>query len=143
MAKKKTAEQRRADILARIIYGEGCWLWRGYHRKKDGRPILGKAYAYRLVYEVLVGPIPKGLVLDHVVCDNPACVRPDHVAPVPQASNLRRIPSFRGNWTTCIRGHSLDDAVTNNRGQRQCRPCCRERARRYKAARRERERAKV
>lgn len=61
----------------------GCWLWLGavdwdnygvawdYELKRNAR-------AHRLVYELLVGPIPKGKVLLHR-CDNPCCVNPDHL----------------------------------------------------------------
>jgi hypothetical protein len=48
--------------------------------------------AHRVVYERVRGPIPKGLVLDHL-CRNPGCVNPEHLEPVSQATNLRRAMS--------------------------------------------------
>lgn len=69
---------------------DDCWLWKG----RDGRgrfAVDGKfVYAYRFAYELLVGPIPVGLVLDHVVCDNPRCVNPAHLEPTTQGENARR-----------------------------------------------------
>jgi hypothetical protein len=44
---------------------------------------------HRDVYEQLVGPIPEGLVLDHL-CRNRSCCNPAHLEPVTTAENVRR-----------------------------------------------------
>lgn len=69
-----------------------CWAWTGslngdgYGKVRvGGRLVL----AHRLAYETCVGPIPAGLVVDHL-CNNRACVRPSHLEPVTQAVNLAR-----------------------------------------------------
>lgn len=50
----------------------------------------GKSHiVYRLAYEILVEPIPKGLVLDHL-CENGACWHPQHLEPVTQRINTIR-----------------------------------------------------
>ena len=46
--------------------------------------------AHRVTYEELVGLIPEGLTLDHVVCANTSCVNPSHCEPVTRAENTRR-----------------------------------------------------
>lgn len=75
----------------RVDPDTGCWLWLGC------KSPLGYGYvkrsghraAHRLYYTEHVGPIPDGLVLDHL-CRNPSCVNPDHLEPVTNAENGRR-----------------------------------------------------
>lgn len=55
----------------------GCWLWTGNVNHGYGRVRRGThtAYAHRMAYELLVGPIPDGLELDHL-CRVRHCVNP-------------------------------------------------------------------
>lgn len=57
----------------------GCWRWTGcldaYGYGRIAMPSRGGERAYRVAYELLVGPIPDGLQLDHL-CRNRACVNP-------------------------------------------------------------------
>lgn len=58
----------------------GCWIWIGKRDHGYGKfwYIGRNITASRFAYEQLVCPIPEGLkVLHH--CDNPPCVRPDHL----------------------------------------------------------------
>jgi hypothetical protein len=67
------------------------------------------AEKHRISYEIFVGKIPEGMVIDHL-CRTPACVNPKHLEPVTIAEN-----TFRGTGmcarnhhkTHCKRGHSL------------------------------------
>jgi hypothetical protein len=75
----------------------GCWVWQkatdrhGYGRvRRDG----ASWHAHRWYYTQHVGPIPAGLVLDHICC-NPPCVNPAHLEPVTQAINLQRARAAR------------------------------------------------
>lgn len=105
-------------------------MWTAYKRLGYGVFNLnGKVVqAHRFNYERFRGPIPPGLVLDHL-CRNPACVNPEHLEPVTDRENLRRgmgpsMVTFRTN--RCKRGHDLTPENTYRRpdtGTRQCRAC--------------------
>lgn len=114
------------DIWERVHITDGCWNWVGYAQRGYGvfeKRIAGIRYrgrAHRVVYELLVGPIPEGLTIDHL-CRNTLCVNPDHLEPVTGAENVRRANAFR---THCIRGHEFTEENTYYRnGGRRCRPC--------------------
>lgn len=83
--------------MGKFLVGDGCWEWRASRRGYGyGEILIGpgkkKAPAHRVMYEYFVGPIPEGLELDHL-CENPRCVRPDHLEPVTHSENGLR--SFR------------------------------------------------
>jgi hypothetical protein len=56
-------------ILRRIDYKNGHWLWTGQLNRNGYARIWwdGKMrVAHRVVWEQIIGPIPNGLLLDHV-----------------------------------------------------------------------------
>lgn len=80
--------------MRRVIQTDGCWEWQGCVNNRGYGTISTKRgqspkYVHRVSYEEHVGPIPEGLVLDHL-CENTICVRPDHLDPVTQDENARR-----------------------------------------------------
>jgi hypothetical protein len=120
-----------------------CWPWRGtvldvgYGQFAVNR----KRYlAHRYGYELLVGPIPAGLQLDHVKargCTRTDCVNPAHLEPVTSAENLRRseaISTINARKTHCSKGHALVKRGAD--GKRFCRPCKREWERNHRKSRR-------
>jgi hypothetical protein len=68
-------------LMSKIKTINGCWVWQGVKRKGGyGRiRINGKIFTTsRVSYELFVGHIPEGLFVCHT-CDNPPCIRPDHL----------------------------------------------------------------
>lgn len=74
--------------------GAACWLWIGA-RFKGPREygLLGNEQkeprlAHRISWELNRGPIPTGMQVLHT-CDNPPCVRPDHLFLGTQKDNMQ------------------------------------------------------
>ena len=104
----------------------GCWLWVGSTSSVGyGDFWLNGQHlgAHRLSYTSLVGPIPSGMVIDHL-CRTTVCINPSHLEPVYQKENCRR--GIKGVLTThCPQGHPYNDLNTclRSRGSRDCRVC--------------------
>lgn len=77
---------------SRVLRGDGCWEWQGKARLRFGYGVVGlngtQEVAHRVSYRMAYGEIPDGLVIAHR-CDNPRCVRPDHLEAISQSQNLR------------------------------------------------------
>lgn len=130
-----------------------CWIWTGalasgYGTFRTPDPVNRRGRlvrAHRFAYELVVGPIPDGLELDHL-CRVRACVNPAHGEPVTHAENVRRCPhmyepsqmaligDFQRAKTHCPQQHPYDESNTSidRNGHRHCRACARERWHRRK-----------
>lgn len=93
---------------------DDCWTWTG---RRAGQMRYGQIwenghyyYVHRVAYELLVGPIPEDLDLDHEChnraaeaglcdggpdCPHHVCVRPSHMKPKTRGDNLNASPIFR------------------------------------------------
>lgn len=117
-----------------FISETGCIVWTG-HKTPNGYGVLkvgGKwKSVHRLAYEQAYGPIPDGLVIDHL-CRVKPCKNPDHLEAVSSQTNILRGVGITAKYaarTHCKRGHALtDDNIYNSpvrikRGERLCKLC--------------------
>jgi hypothetical protein len=119
-------------ILAHAGATGECWMWpfgkctNGYGHLSIARRMV---LVHRYTWIRLRGPIPAGLVLDHL-CRNRACFNPDHLRVVTRLVNSTE--NIIGvNWqlnlakTHCLRGHPLsgDNLYVTPSGKRNCRTC--------------------
>lgn len=129
-----------------------CWPWikglsDGYGRVGfEGRLHL----AHRIAYELEVGPIPDGLLLDHTchnadlecpggpLCMHRKCVNPKHLDPATFADNIRRGRSYNGSLTHCRRGHEYtpENTIIQKGKYRSCKKCTRMKQAEHRAKRR-------
>lgn len=119
-------------LMARVIMipESTCWHWTGCI-DRDGyakmstknRPTM----VYRISYELFVGPIPEGMVIDHI-CRQRDCVNPKHLEVVTSRENTMRSPiapaALNARKTHCSEGHELVDASHPSKKQRGCLICC-------------------
>ncbi len=127
MAKSQPTDRR---FWAKVEKTEGCWLWTGaldsdgYGNVNRSKKSVG---AHRYAYELLVGPIPAGMVLDHI-CRNRRCVNPAHLDPVTNRENILRgegACARHARKTHCVHGHEFTPENTRIRpnGSRRCVAC--------------------
>jgi hypothetical protein len=122
-----------------------CWIWSGATEKGYGRVVIDdkRVRVHRHVYELLIGPVPEGLELDHL-CRVRACFNPAHLEPVTSQENLRRSAPWRVRSSTqrrkrriknppkprvirthCSRGHEFtpENTYMASDGWRRCLIC--------------------
>ena len=124
----------QARFWSKVKKTKTCWLWTGYRLKVAGEKAYGhlkitrpdgtvaNLLAHKVAYELLVGPVPSELELDHL-CRVRHCVNPKHLEPVPHIVNSQR--GFMAQ-TACRRAnhpYTKANTIFTKRGARQCLKC--------------------
>lgn len=146
-SKLRTPLRSRRPLIARIfdkvLLDDGCWNAKVRH-DADGYALLrnydGSDRLHRGMWEMLRGPIPEGLTIDHL-CKNRGCVNPSHMEVVTFAENTRRGEKgdkgrAQREKTHCPQGHPLEPPnLVESAPYRKCKECHRRRtlAQYYKA----------
>lgn len=127
---KSIASMTAMERLEHYVDASGdCWGFLG-SLDDDGYGRLsyqGKRWqAHRWIWTLLVGPIPEGLVVDHL-CRVRHCMNPDHMELVTRAENVMRgygPPARYARQSHCSKGHPLSgENLYESRGRRYCRAC--------------------
>jgi hypothetical protein len=119
-------------VFAKVDASGDCWEWtRALNDKGYGVAQVGyrAVQAHRLVWNILVGPIPSREPLDHR-CRVHHCVNPDHLEVVTIRENALRSPitpyAVKSAMRQCGKGHPFTEANTGlerNGASRRCRQC--------------------
>jgi hypothetical protein len=132
--KSKKRIPNKDRFWSRVKKTETCWLWlagkgeRGHGfftvRLLNGR--YRHVMAHRYAYGITIGAIPEGYELHHK-CENPSCVNPTHVEPLPPSEHILRgntLTAQNARKTHCKNGHEFTVENTRLRGhKRSCRIC--------------------
>lgn len=137
---EEAVEKLPERIHQKLAIEHGCWVWYG-PLDRDG---YGRCYikhprqqrAHRTVWTLLIGPIPEGLMMDHL-CRNRRCVNPEHLEIVTPRVNVLRgdtVTSRNLRKTHCPQGHPYSEENTGYTGRsRWCRTCKRDKDREKRA----------
>lgn len=110
---RKPLEER---FWEKVDQSGDCWEWTAY-RGQNGYGQIGGGprtarvlYAHRVSFELLSGPIPEGMFIDHI-CHNRGCVNPAHLRLATNKQNLENMSVLRSDNKSGVRGVSWDKKI--------------------------------
>lgn len=122
---------------AKVNKSDGCWIWTA-GKTDDGYGTFwtGNTHSksHRISWALTNGAIPEGLQICHH-CDNPSCVRPDHLFTGTNLDNqldsIKKGRHGQKKKSHCPSGHlySKENTYLTTNGKRMCRECHRARQR--------------
>lgn len=130
------------NFWKKVHRSRGCWRWTGSRNRNYGQVVFIRGQrrieykAHIVAYNLMVGDIPKGLVIDHK-CMIPLCVNPRHMDIVTRRENTMRggsPPALNARKIVCNLGHR--DWYKRQSGARVCRKCANIRQSEYRSRRR-------
>lgn len=128
------SDEERFNAYLHKAGPDECWVWggalnvNGYGAFRSSGKDPRNIRAHRFAYEMLVGPIPDGMELDHL-CRNRPCCNPAHLEPVTGRVNIMRgkgAPAENARKTHCPEGHEYTEEntyISPSDGWRQCVAC--------------------
>ena len=130
--RKRNKTHTKESLLALCHQDGDCLVWDGLKRS-NGYGIVAfrsmQTSPHRAMYQLVFGEIPAGMEIDHV-CNQRACINPDHLRLVTHAENMKLGADRR---KTCRSGHPWTESNTyiatvkrkqgGTRTQRYCRLC--------------------
>lgn len=103
-----THEER---FWSKVDKTDGCWNWT-FTKNTYGYGVINlgkrKYMAHRYSYSLVAGPIPDGMVIDHM-CYNPSCVNPEHLRACASKQNTENRAGLNRNNTSGVRGVYWDE----------------------------------
>lgn len=125
-----------------IVSESGCWIWMRHISGSTGYAqarvrLIGTRWeldnVHRYSYELLHGPIPDGMHVDHI-CKVRCCVNPSHLRLLTPRQNVLvgvGPSALNSAKTHCPKGHEYNERNTymSKVGKRHCRPCAAEKER--------------